>query len=137
MPLNQKNDLGRLAASMLASTVVVIGGMLICGFIIILFSDDPNNDLLWLLGSVAGIILLLWLVRDKPPHQARTRNFFWLSRQKPEPFMPNYVPRKRRNSEKIALGSNEPPSAENIRSLKEGANSWVPKSHQNQERPGE
>jgi len=128
MPLNRNNDGGRLAASLLASTFVVIAGGLVCAFMIFTFSDHPEKDFLWLGGGVAGLGLLIWLLRDKPPNDVRTRNFFWFTRKKPAPYLPNYAPRKRRNPEKIPLGSNEPRSAENVRQLKEGANTWVPKS---------
>lgn len=137
MRQKQKNDLGRLATSLLASTFVMLGGLSVCGFIILAFSDDPKNDLLWLVGGVTGLGLLLWLLRDKPTNQARMRNFFWLTRQKPETYMPNYVPRRRRGSQNAAFGSNEPPTAEGIRELNEGANTWVPKSPRNQKQPGE
>lgn len=121
---NYKFRSDRNSGGLFASTVVLtifVFGLIIVGSVA--FPRDPGT--VW---AVAGggfllILLLVWLLRDRPQGSLRER-FNWLSRPPAEAPL-DYQPEVKR-PERVRYGTNRPPTADEIRDLKEGDRNWVP-----------
>jgi hypothetical protein len=127
MNFRRNSDSGKHSSAILASSFVFAGGLMACAMIVFLFSSDSRKPLLLCALGLLVPGLFLWLLRDKPPREARTRHFYWLTRTKPEDYFPKYVPKRRRSRKTEVFGINEPPTAESLRDLQDNANTWVPR----------
>lgn len=135
MQFRRKNDLGRTAAALLASSFVMAGGMIACGAMIFIFSDAPDMEITILFGVMLVLAAILWLLREKPTDSVRARNFFWFSRKRSDMYAATYSPRRRRRRDYQPPGNNSPPTAESVRELRDGLNTWVPKGRSGQSPP--
>ena len=127
MSFRRKHDSGNRAVAWLATCFVVSGGAFSCTAIAM--AGNPEHlqaTLLPVGGVVAGTILLLWLLRDKPPESRLMTNWNWLLRRGKrrvayhlKPMLP---PRDR------VPNSPSPPTAESIREITGGQKTWVPAS---------
>ncbi len=135
MQFRRKNDLGRTAAALLASSFVMVGGFIACGAMIFVFIDNPDIEFTILFGVMLVLAAILWLLREKPTDAVRARNFFWFSRKQSDMYAATYSPRRRRRPEYQPPGNNSPPTAESIRELRDGLNTWVPKGRPGQSPP--
>ena len=116
---SQRNSGGVFAATVVM-TIFVFGGIVIGS---VAFPTDPGTVWLAAGGGFVVILLLIWVLRDKP--QGTQREIFsWLSRRPAEPQV-NYEP-KLIQAERTRYGTNRPPSVDEIRELKEGDRNWVP-----------
>jgi len=127
MSFRRNSDSGSRSSAILASSFVFAAGLATCSTMIFLFSSDPRIPLLICALGLLVPGFLLWLLRDKPHREARTRHFYWLTRTKPENYHPTYVPKRRRSRKTEVFGINEPPTAESLRELQDNANTWVPR----------
>lgn len=111
---------GGLFASTVVLTIAVFGGIMVAYSA---FSADPWT--VWGIGICAALLILLmnWLLRDRPAGTLR-ESFGWLSQKNPEPKI-DYEPKLVR-AERVRYGTKRPPTAEEIRDLKEGDRNWVP-----------
>lgn len=121
---DKPKDLGRTAAALMATTFVVLLGVGFCGFIVLAFSEEPAVPLLVCALMVLTVVLFGWLLRDRPPHHVRERNFFWISRRRTE-VEPEYIPRRRHPRPRRRV-PNQPPTVERVRDLANNVNTWVP-----------
>ena len=124
MPSNK--EMGREAVSALATIAVVIGGVLALVFVIVVGSDRPGP---YLGGVAAGVILLcllLFLARSQPSSAGNTRRPWWkIFRRRTETPEPEII-LERRKDPAAAFDSNQPPTAEQLRDMKDHNNTWVP-----------
>ena len=124
MPPN--NEMGREAVSALATIAVVIGGTMALVFVIVVGSDRPGP---YLGGVAAGVILLcvlLFLARSQPSSAGNTRRPWWkIFRRRTETPEPEII-LERRKDPAAAFDSNQPPTAEQLRDMKNHNNTWVP-----------
>jgi len=128
-------DNGRDAAALLASCAVIAGGVFFCVFIVVVNNGDPWRPALVTVVGILCVALVAWLLRDKSQNQAREKNFYWIFKRKPpEPVLPDYKPRRRRSSRQN-LGSQQPPTAEAVRELRDGTRNWVPSNHPRKRKP--
>jgi hypothetical protein len=111
---------GGLFASTVVLTLFVFGGIVVGS---VAFPRDPGT--VWLVagGGFLFILLMVWLLRDRPQGTLR-ESFSWMSRRSSEPSV-DYEPRVIK-AERSRYGTNRPPTAEEIRDLKEGDRNWVP-----------
>ena len=127
MRIRRHRDFGREATALLASSFVLVCGLLVCVSIIFLFASDSSRPLLVMTGMLLGSAVLIWLLRDKPYREVAGRNFYWLTRKKPHVYLPRYRPQRKRNRHALT-GPNRPPTVDSIRNLANGTNNWVPRS---------
>lgn len=123
MPGDFKNTHNKFSGSILASTLVFfIGGL---GVAIVVASSGGNP--IWTfaaVGLVLGLFLLLnWLISTTSATSLRDcYRWAFSKRVRPEP---EYEPR--RKAERAArYGEKGPPSADDLKELKDGTRSWVP-----------
>lgn len=135
MPIRGPGDHERTAVSLLATSLVCLLGFLGTAAIAFLGSGDPRQALLMSGGWIILAAGLLWLLRDKPPNRAAQRHFYWLTRKKPPSELHKYRPR-RRPYQVREFGTNEPPTPERIRELKEGLHNWTPSGSPPRRRSG-
>lgn len=119
-------DNGRKAVSLLATTFVLVGGLVVCLFIFAVAGERPSLTVVRWGGYYLVAIMVVWLLRDRDPQQAGDRNHFWLlgrARKQETAYSPaamRQVPRV------VRYGTNQPPTVETIRMLKDDADDWVP-----------
>ena len=121
-------DSGREAVELIASTYVLCIGLIVSCFFIFGFAADPFLPTVYCVGGFSGFMFLSWLLRDKKPGSAATFGLrHWLAARKPEkPF--DYKPRRRGRSSSSEQARSHPPSAEDVREMKEESvqRTWVP-----------
>lgn len=116
---------GGKAATLLATCFVVIGGALVCSFMGIALGENPFRLAGMTGGCFGGIVLLLWLLREKEPGNTAATRFSWLARaEEREKF--DYRPAPRVPRHKRSPAPNAPPTAETVRALTGGLETWVP-----------
>ncbi len=126
---------GRDAVALLATSFVLMLGLVICAFIILAFNTDPTQPLITCAVLFLSSGLLLWLLREKPKNQGLEKKYFWFSRRKRQQE-PVYNPVRRKNTSQEQLGTKQPPSAASIRELADGLNTWVPSKKKSDDRDG-
>jgi len=127
--MTQRNEMAERAATLLATVFVVVGGALVCGFIITVFADSMTAPILAFAGVAGGVFVIYRLLRDKPRRKTIETSLLSLLRWK-QPEDAPYVPRRRpRGHEPVIheFGTNQPPSAESVRKIRdESTTTWVP-----------
>ncbi|MFN0052157.1 MAG: hypothetical protein ACKV0T_08195 [Planctomycetales bacterium] len=112
-----------MAVALLATCVVVVGGAFTCVMIGLASGEELPRSLGFAGGCFAGIVLVLWLLRDRKATSSTRMNWGWLGR------------RRRKVEFRVALRPRpddqpsrplSPPTAESIRELGGGINTWVP-----------
>ena len=132
---DRENDHGRSAVSWLATCFVSGLGLLTCTLIVAALSDHPREHLMIGAGGVAGVVLLIWMLGEKPKGAADQGRRFWLAWRKTAPLEVEYTPRRRRRSRRGKLGTNAPPDVETIRALSDDPHNWVPSGVDGSEKP--
>lgn len=118
----------RSAVALLATCVVVAGGVMSCAFVVLSSSTTPQQALLACAGCFAAVCVLLWLLRDKPHDSPTAAHFawfreFWRAKQEVQ-----YEVRRRRVEPPPPSTPPAPPTVDQLRELAENANTWVPSS---------
>jgi len=116
---------GRRAVAILATCFVVLGGAAACAAIAM--SADfahPESSLLPIGGIVAGMLFLLWLLRDPPAVNHVKSGWSWLSRRRRR-RVPYHVHPRLPPSERSPAPAG-PPTAETIRQITGRQSTWVP-----------
>lgn len=119
------------AASILATSFVLIGGVVTYTFVVLSSSDSPLVPLLLGAGTCLVLAMFLFIARDRRSQaDARSWTNVLLAWRKPKEVRKPYRPRRRRqpaeDSDKPT--ENQPPTAETVRELAGGVNTWVPAS---------
>jgi hypothetical protein len=122
MPIRRKKEFGETATSLLATTIVVVGGTAACLVVILPFASKPFWPMTIVVAGVLGLAFLTWLLSEAPKNRLLDSEFFWLTRRVPKTER-EYVPRIRRSRK---TGTNQPPTLEQVRNLKENTSTWVP-----------
>jgi hypothetical protein len=114
----------RNSGGVFASTVVLTlftFGVIVAGSAA--FPRQPGMVWLIAIGGAILSLLIVWLLRDRPDGSLRD-SFAWLSR-KPREASIDYQPQVKR-PDRVRYGTNRPPTAEELRDMKEGDRNWVP-----------
>jgi uncharacterized protein (DUF58 family) len=119
------HDHGRFAGSLFAATVVMTGGLGVCLIIVFLFAPDAWWPLTLVVGGLLGLMLLVCLFNSAPLRRARDTNLYGVRRELVENYVESFHPRHRRRPS-AQLGTNQPPTADGLRQLKEDSNAWYP-----------
>ena len=128
-PIKYDRSQGRNATALMASTFVLIGGLIVCVLISVGFSSDPKVPLTLVGVYLFLVVSLMWLSRErrlkKDPH---AQAYFWQKQDERADSMPRYsaIQRRQQLRETRAMGGNQPPTADRVRSLRDGQSTWVP-----------
>ena len=121
-----RRERGREAVSAVAASGVVIGGAMALVCVIVVGRDRSGP---YLGGVAAGVILLcllLFLARSQPSSAGNTRRPWWkIYRGRTETPEPQII-LERRKVPAAAFDSHQPPTAEQLRDMKDHNNTWVP-----------
>ena len=113
----------RRSGSALGATAVLFLGSVGAGILAGVLGNDPNYSMLVLVLGGSGILLLLWLA-FRNPAGSMLDSFAWMvSRQREDDV--TYLPRRRQRGMPPPI-SLTPPTAEEVRELKESGSTWVP-----------
>src|SRR5579862_7602780 len=121
------NNRGNNAVTLLATCLVVLGGAVTCVVISLASETIPQKKELLQRAVLAtgGIIVLLWLLRDRAPENQSKLRWSWLARRRRKVA---YRAKRRLPEGQRAPAPPGPPTAESIRSITAGQNTWVPSS---------
>lgn len=123
---SSERDYGRYAAGLFAATVVITGGGGVC--LMIVFASGPADvwrPLAIIGGGICSLGLILWMLMARPIRRARDSNVYLLHRQGLSDYVETFQPHLRRRSGRH-FGTNKPPSADDLRQIKEDSNAWYP-----------
>lgn len=119
----ERNYGARRAVALLATCLVVLIGALGCAVIIVTSRTDPTEPIIMGACCFLAICFLLWLIRDCHPDNMAAIRWGWLGRRRrrvPYKLMPKPVSPER------PIPLNSEPTAESVRALAGGINTWVP-----------
>ncbi|MED5398984.1 MAG: hypothetical protein VX669_01250 [Planctomycetota bacterium] len=121
-----RNELGREAVSALATAMVTVGGTIVLVFIIVVGSDQPEPYLAGVATTVTIVCLLLFLLRSRPENSTVKKRPWWsVFRRGPVRSKPPIVV-QRRNDPVAGPDTKQPPTAEQLRDIKQHGSTWVP-----------
>ncbi len=111
---------GGLFASTVVLTVALFGALFVG-----MLSNPDQPAIVWIAGGggLLFLFVLVWLLRDRPNSGLRD-SFGWLSRRTKEQSV-DYDPQLIKSGPQ-RFGTNLPPTADEIRELKDGDRNWVP-----------
>lgn len=127
--MSSKREGGREAIVWLATAAVFFMGVIFCGFTILAFSNEPRKPILVMTGVFSGLAVVLFLLRDKPKKLIGEEEEKWFGLFRKPKLVTRYKPARTRKVKIVEFGTNEPPSAESIREIKElsdGMKNWSP-----------
>lgn len=119
-----KNRPNRIAASLLATALVLLLGALGAAVVMAAMGGDPLSIPAIFGCALAMIVLVTWVTRATPSTRSSVYN--WVRGRHMRPAHMDYVPSVREGSRRKHFGTNTPPSVDDVRELKEGGNTWVP-----------
>ncbi len=141
MSFRQDHSGGNKAVALLATCCVVFGGLVCCTAIAV--AADPEHvesALVPVGGVIAGAVVLLWILRDRPPESRLWSNWNWLAgrgkRRVAYRVKPKVPPGQR------VVVPPAPPTAESIRAITGRepnglTHTWVPTSTTRPKSPGD
>ena len=118
----RRSDPGRKAATLLASGLVLLGGLISCAAISLSVSDNASRPLL-VVGVLFALAALITLGLSERTDE-RKFDLAILFRARAPGAPVRYRVRRRKTS--ATAGDNQPPTADTIRTLSDGPNNWVP-----------
>ena len=134
-PINPNSpEHGRFAAGLFAATAVMTGGGGICLIIALVFAKDIWVPIAVLACGAGGLVVMMWVLLDRPVRRAQNSSISIYTAQKEmagdhvESFHPHHRRRGGRS-----FGTNQPPSAESIRQIREDSNVWCPSDRRAEE----
>ncbi|HTI51539.1 MAG TPA: hypothetical protein VL475_11330 [Planctomycetaceae bacterium] len=111
------------AVALLATCFVVVAGAVTCFFIGVMIGGDPVHLLAIIAACFGGIVLLLFLLRDRKPENMAAARWSWLIGDNKQKVAYRLAPRAPPQEGPVA--PNAPPTAESVRALGGGV-AWVP-----------
>lgn len=127
--MSEHKDGGREAVAWLATGAVCFLGIVFIGFVIVMFANEPTKPVLIVSGLSLGLAILLFLLREKPKDTVEAEEEKWFGLFRKPKAITRYKLTRRRKPKIVQFGTNEPPTAERIREIKEvtdGMKNWVP-----------
>jgi hypothetical protein len=124
-PVNDR-DHGRLAAGLFAATVVMTGGLGVCLMITFLFASGSWVPWVAIGCGVVFLCVMLWLLNDSPQRRAKDTNLYGVRKEQANEYVESFRPRRRGRRGQVDFGTNKPPSADDVRQIKEDSNVWFP-----------
>ena len=124
-----RRDGGREAVSWLATGAVFFVGVLFCGFTILVFANEPRKPIWVMSGVFLGLAIMLFVLREKPKESIDEEEEKWFGLFRKPKVVTRYKLTRHRKPKIVQFGTNEPPSAERIREIKEvtdGMKNWAP-----------
>ncbi len=123
LPGNLQPGPNRNFAPLLATFCVLVGGVIACAAIVLAAGEFHPRPILIAAGSMVGLIILIWLLRDRP--EARKRDWYaWVKHRNARPARSVYEIRKTRAP--VEYGTNAPPTLDDLREARENIKTWVP-----------
>lgn len=126
---NKGKDSGGEAVAWLATGAVCFLGIVFIGFIILVFANEPTKPVLIVSGLFLGLAILLFLLRENPKEAVTEEEEKWFGIFRKPKAITRYKLTRHRKPKIVQFGTNEPPTAERIREIKEvsdGMKNWVP-----------
>lgn len=126
---NKGKDSGGEAVAWLATGAVCFLGIVFIGFIILVFANEPTKPVLIVSGLFLGLAILLFLLRENPKGVVNAEEEKWFGIFRKPKAITRYKLTRHRKPKIVQFGTNEPPTAERIREIKEvsdGMKNWVP-----------
>ncbi|NOX54858.1 MAG: hypothetical protein GXP27_10555 [Planctomycetes bacterium] len=127
MPGFDRRDFEHSAISLLATTFVVAGGIVLCAFMSVAFGREPIRPLLMSAAIFGATAWLLYLLRDRPRRaEERRRGLLGFFRRRKTATIRYRPGKKTSNVRYVRFGTNQPPTPEKLRDLADGLRTWVP-----------
>lgn len=117
---------GDQAAAWLATVFTLVGGLFACVFVVVSSGEPPGRPMMVAIGVITVLLLVLWLLRDKPPETQQDSLRVWYWWKKKEAETNEYKPRPRKRSSYVDYGNNPPPTLDSIRETVDDQRTWVP-----------
>jgi hypothetical protein len=127
--MSKNKDNRSEAVAWLATGAVCFLGVLFIGFVILLFANEPTKPALIVGGLFLTLALQLFLLREKPKDAINAEEEKWFGLFRKPKAMTRYKLTRRRKPKIVQFGTNEPPTPEGIREIKEltdGMKNWTP-----------
>ncbi|MBI3864187.1 MAG: hypothetical protein HY290_20070 [Planctomycetia bacterium] len=128
MSFRQNHSSGNRAVTLMATCLVVLGGAITCGAIVLSADAERRGSTLLSTGAtMCGIVVLLWLLRDRPRENRAKSIWGWLGRKRRRKIayrVEARLPAAQRSLESPPA----PPTAESIRAMTGRTSTWVPAS---------
>lgn len=128
---------GDQAAAWLATVFTLAGGLFACVFVVVTSGEPPGKPMLVAIGIITVLLLVLWLLREKPPEARQQSLRLWYWWKKEEVDSAEYKPRPRKRSRHAEYGNQQPPTLESIRETVDEQRTWVPSVRNIQETTGD
>ena len=128
MPFSHDPRSCNRAVVLMATCLIVLMGAITCTAIALV--GDPEQPVSMLVqagGVVAGIIFLLWILREKPPENRLKTAWSWIGRRRKRKVA--YRAQARLPPAQRAVAPQAPPTAATIRELAGGTSTWVPSTN--------
>jgi hypothetical protein len=125
MSFRQNHEGGNKAVTLLATCFVVLGGAASCTAIAV--AADPEHleaALISVGGVVLGIVILLWILRERPPESRARVMWGWLAGRRKRRVAYHVKPRVPPGERTAAPAG--PPTANSIREITGRASTWIP-----------
>lgn len=123
---DRNHDLSRSAVAWLATSFVLTAGLVVCSAMIVIFCEEPGKPLATAGGIASGVVLLMWLLRERPRDRVRKRAGVWGFRKRPRRRKVAFRCVRRPGQGPTTYGTNQPPDVEAIRELAQDSRTWVP-----------
>ncbi|HID24454.1 MAG TPA: hypothetical protein EYP14_18925 [Planctomycetaceae bacterium] len=138
MPGFDRRDFEHSAISLLATTFVVAGGIVLCAFMSVAFGREPIRPLLMSAAVFGATAWLLYLLRERPRRaEERRRGLLGVFRRHKVATI-RYRPRKKApHVRHVKFGTNQPPTPEELRDLADGLRTWVPSKAPDRSEPSD
>lgn len=117
---------GDQAAAWLATVFTLAGGLFACLFVVVTSGEPPGRPMMVAIGVITVLLLISWLLRDKPPEarQESLKLWHWWKKEESETY--EYKPRPRKRNSHMQYGNNQPPTLESIREAVDEQRTWIP-----------
>jgi di/tricarboxylate transporter len=113
---------GRTAAGLLATGLVLLGGITSCAAIVLSFSQNATRGLLFVAAIFFAAAFAAFVLSDRRAGPAQLMAALFKPRKRPDEVRYRVRRRKRRG----AAEPIQPPTAETVRDLTDSPNAWVP-----------
>lgn len=118
----------RQAAPLLATFFTFLYALVPCLLLTVAGSDNPYADWPIVLGGILSLMLLIYVLKRVVPEGINDMSFLVLRERRDDPLV-GYQPKKRGKRRSARYGTNKPPTADDIRDIREQSSTttWVPR----------